>query len=166
MNALTLAPNPIAPLYDYWARVLNMEKSTVSMETPDTTPMRYLGQVELATVRVRPRPLWLTEPTRSGMPHEAALRLAIWQERGVLNYKSGWRLAKDLQEFYWPYAHSAREPWRGLDLLRAIDLTSNEHGVEVWIDAEPSADGPNHYRRIRLHKRLAELAAAQLGSTP
>jgi hypothetical protein len=164
MNAPILAPNPIAPLYDYWQRFLNMDKSEVSMETPDTTPMRFLRQIEHATLRIRPRPLWLMEPTRTGMPHEAALRFTIWQERGVLAGKSGWTVARELQSFYWPYSHSAREPWRGLDLLRAIDLTADEHGVEIWVDAEPSADAPNHHRRMRLHERIAELALEQIGA--
>jgi hypothetical protein len=163
MNASTLTDSPIQPLYDYWSKALDMNKSKVETEGPDTTPMRCLRQVEHATIKVRPRPLWLTEPTRSGMPHEAALRLAIWQERGVLQHKSGWQIARELQDFYWPYSHSARQPWRGLDLLRAIDLTSAEHGVEVWIDAEPSGASPDHFRRMRLRGRLAELASEDIG---
>jgi hypothetical protein len=47
---------------------------------------------------------------------------------------SGWRVGTELQYLFYPQCRSHRNPpLRGLEILRAIDATSGEHGVRVTV---------------------------------
>ncbi|MBF4604712.1 hypothetical protein [Curtobacterium sp. VKM Ac-2884] len=92
---------------------------------------------------------------RRGVVLDAALRVAVWDDRGVLPYMSGWTIARSLQSLYYPRSWNALVPVRGLDLLVAIDCTSDLHGISVTLDAEPT-DG-RHHRSMRLRDRFVEL---------
>jgi hypothetical protein len=72
--------------------------------------------------------------THSGIVVEAAIRLAIWSARGSLEHRGGWSLGRSLQNVFFPRAVRASEPWRGLELLRAIDATRDVHGVSMTVD--------------------------------
>lgn len=90
-----------------------------------------------------------------GIVLDAALRIAVWAERGQLSYMSGWTVARSLQSLYYPRSWNAKVPTRGLDLLVAVDASEEHHGVSVTLDAEPT-DGL-HHRTMRLRDRFIEL---------
>jgi len=110
--------------------------------------------VELATIRLSADLVSERLPHR-GVVFDAATRIGVWADRGQLPYLSGWSIAKTLQSLYYPRSWNAKVPIRGLDLLVAVDCSSDLHGVSIMLDAEPT-DGL-HHRPMRLRNRWVEL---------
>lgn len=160
MNINTLPDRPIDALADYWEHALDREFHEVDVLPPAKTPMRLLNHIELATLQAVVVPRSGTPPTFSTLG-ESGIRLAIFHERNLLQYMSADHLARTLQFVFWPHARLAQRPWRGLDLLRLIDEHSEETGVQFWLSAEPTTEAANHFRRMRLSDRIAELAEAR-----
>jgi hypothetical protein len=64
-------------------------------------------------------------------------------------------MARELQDYFFPYASGAIRPWRGWELLGAIDATAElHHGVKIVLDA-PTDAADDHFETIRLSKRLS-----------
>ncbi|WIB33920.1 hypothetical protein [Curtobacterium sp. MCSS17_005] len=149
-----LPERPLDALHALW----NWKRSWLNLDpvptAPGDSPMRHLSRVELATMRLR-ADLSAERVPCQGIVFDAAMRIAVWADRGVLPYMSGWTVAKSLQSLYYPQSWNAKVPVRGLDLLVAVDCTSDMHGVSVTLDAEPT-DGL-HHRPMRLRNRWVEL---------
>lgn len=157
MNASTLRPAlsaPLAPPIDpYWTAIPASSPTRFKVLPPSETPMRHLNPVELATIRVSvPTPATIAF-TEYGDPIEAAMRIAVWHERGI--HLSGWQLAQGLAVFFYPHT-TGRPTWKGWELLRAVDATSEVHGVVVTLDAL-ALDGSGYRRGVRLRDRAAEV---------
>lgn len=161
MNQATLSLRraPSAALGDYFEHAQERRLVPDSMLSPRDSPMRQLSSGELATIRVASPLASQIVTNRYGTAIEAAIRIAIWEERGL--HLSGRAMADALQWFFSPRSHGAGQPWRGWELLRAVDLTSQHHGVAVYLDAELPSNDPNSRRRIRLHDRLTESGRAR-----
>ncbi|MFJ8893559.1 hypothetical protein ACIRCZ_03140 [Leifsonia sp. NPDC102414] len=129
-------------------------RERIRLPEPRACPTRFLSPVERATVQV-------TFDSDHTFPNnvlgEAAIRLWILELRGLLPHLSGHYVAQSLQYVFYgshPSGHRlARRGWVMLGALDAADI-----GVEVWISAEPTDDAPRHFRRMRMHTRLAELS--------
>ncbi|MBF4512276.1 hypothetical protein ITJ66_07210 [Plantibacter sp. VKM Ac-2885] len=145
---------PLAPPIDpYWQAVPAASLNRFEILPPSETPMRKLNPVELATIRVSaPTPATITF-TEYGEPIEAAMRIAVWHDRGI--HLSGWQLAQGLAVFFYPHT-AGRTSWKGWELLRAVDATSELHGVVVTLDAL-ALDGSGYRRGVRLRDRTSEV---------
>lgn len=138
------APTPPPYPLSHPAVARSFDKTTV-LYPPGKTPMRRLSPAERASLLIvwDPDDPFVNEDT---IPIQAALRLRIYTWRaGTASILSGSYLMRELQEVFWSRGRGIKYPWRGYDLLRAIDATSEEHGVRVYIDAQ------------RLTARLREL---------
>jgi hypothetical protein len=148
----------VAALWRLWPAPVDSVRIEVEPFTLGTAAVQQLTQVERATVRIVAPPVESITVAERGVPIEAAIRLAIWHERNPL--LSGNQLARNLQTFFHPYAHAARIPWRGWDLLWQIDFHSELHSVELWL----SSDDPTafrKYRKVRLCERISEITTAR-----
>lgn len=124
------------------------------------TPMRLLTGVELATIRFRsvagtPQDTWPNGANE--VATDTAARILAYIERGLLPGLSGWDIADRLQGAFIHNGLRPRVPWRGMDILRNLDAAALDVGVAVWLSAEPAADDPHHFRKMRLSERLSEL---------
>lgn len=124
------------------------------------TPMRWLSPVELATIRFKrvletPQESWPNGADE--VTADAAARILSHFERGLLPGLSGWNVADRLQGAMCQNGQRPKEPWRGMDILRKVDEAALQVGVAVWLAAEPVADAPRHFRKMRLSERLSEL---------
>lgn len=140
------------PLPDYFGRAAQMPYEEVHLPEPSESPTRYLSPIERATVKVQ-----LVGPLPSGRSilAEAALRMALFESRGVLEHMSGHYLAQTLHyTFFSVHPVAVRQARKGWVLLAALDAANL--GVEVWTSAEPLSPF-GAFRRIRLHERLSEL---------
>jgi hypothetical protein len=126
--------------------------------------MRRLTQVEFATLSINVAATADLAPPFSILC-ESAVRLGIWEERGLLQYFSGEFVARCLQDVFWPHSRNARRPWRGYELLRFLDANADRCGVEVWISGAPIDDAPDRFRRMRLTARLEELEGVGIVNT-
>ncbi|WP_157439090.1 hypothetical protein [Agreia sp. Leaf244] len=151
LTSTILPAAPLSALYDYWATTLHEEPISFAMAAPARSLARRLTEVERATTRLIAPPAVELVTHGRGVPIEAALRLVIWRDRG--ERLSGDYMACELQDFFYPYARGAVRPWRGWELLRAIDATTEHHGVQIVLDA-PS--GGDHFETVRLSDRLSE----------
>lgn len=127
------------------------------------TPMRLLTGVELATIRFRsvagtPQDTWPNGANE--VATDAAARVLNFFERGLLPGLSGWDIAGRMQGAMVQNGRRPKEPWRGMDILRVLDKAALDVGVAVWLSAEPAADDPHHFRKMRLSERLSELGWA------
>lgn len=110
-----------------------VDPAKLSTLDPRHSPIRHLSRTELATIRV-------TVPDPSSIPEDdggvcaVAHRLASWGARGALSGRSGWSIAASLQELVWVRSHGWQKPLRGLELLRLLDATSDQHGVTITVD--------------------------------
>lgn len=154
MTSNILTPGPLEALHALWGWDGSWPKLDSIAAAPDDSPMQRLSGVELATIRLNADLASERLPHR-GVVFDAAMRIAVWAERGQLPYLSGWSAAKTLQSLYYPLSWNARVPIRGLDLLVAVDCSSDLHGVSITLDAEPT-DGL-HHRPMRLRNRWVEL---------
>lgn len=155
MNSSTLTLELASPLADWHESNIDNTPSPVSMLEPADTPMRLLSPVELATLRVQAAMLPDLTPPYSILG-EAAVRLRVYASRGVLEHFSGDYIARCLQAQFWVHSHHSRRPWRGFEMLRTLDLHSEQTGVEVHVCGEPLQRWGS-FRRLRLHERIAEL---------
>lgn len=156
MNTLSLPFSPIQVLFAHWERALEGSAEPEWKPDPVNTPMRLLSPVEFASLRVRLRcDAQDLQPTSHGPVTDAALRVGLWEAMG--KRFSGYKLAQELQHFFSSRGLVALEPWRGWDMLRAIDATADLHGVELWLDAEAIEPDWNRFREMRLSERLAEV---------
>jgi hypothetical protein len=136
-----------------WAdRAPGIEIALSNSATPHRTAMRLLRPVELATMRITaPDPETIT--TTLSTINEAAVRLAIWSQRGDLERCSPEKIARNLQSFFFIHSHQAFRPWRGYELLLQIDRTAINHGVRVWVDSPPTRTA-RHFQTLRLSERI------------
>lgn len=156
MNTTMLTPSANTALERYWEDYLTLPQSDAALCPPAAAGVRLIRPAELETARVD-TPLARTMRVQAtGLPHEAAVRMAIWNARGELARMDGWDVATRLQDQFFPHSHRASIPWRGMDLLRAVDLTSSEHGATVTL-AVPSASAGARPRRMRLAERVEQL---------
>jgi hypothetical protein len=160
MNTTTLAAGANTALERYWEDFFTLPRSKVELYAPADAAVRLIHPGELETATVVTPAAQTMRVRATGEPHEAAVRLAIWNARGELVSMDGWDVAARLQDQFFPLAHRAVIPWRGMDLLRAVDLTSDDHGVTVTLATSPatSSDDP---RPVRLADRVAQASAAQ-----
>lgn len=126
----------------------------------NATPMRRLSPVELATIRFKrvletPQESWPNGADE--VTADAAARILSHFERGLLPGLSGWNVADRLQGAMCQNGRRPKMPWRGMDILRKVDAAALDVGVAVWLAAEPVADAPRHFRKMRLSERLSEL---------
>jgi len=128
-----LPREPLAALYRYWQKGSKLPESTVELLPLDRSPVRLLSNVELATIRVHAPRAEDLDVKQHGVPFQAAIRLAVFESRGGLRYWSGWRVASELQHVFHRYARLDRPPFRGFEILRAVDATSRSHGVHVTV---------------------------------
>lgn len=150
----TLNPTSEATLPDLWEQIRALKP--VKLTPVSESPTRLLSAVERATIRVR-----IEESTDFLAEHsilgEAALRLAIFQRRGILPHASGQFLAESLQRVLGnAHPRALRRAHEGWEILYALD--GAELGVEVYTSAEPLPGSRNH-RQMRLRKRCLELLA-------
>lgn len=158
MNTLSLPFSPTSVLSEHHERVLEGVIEPAWKPDPVGTPMRRLSPVEYASLRVRlRRDVAELRPETHGLVTDAALRIALWEVMG--KRFSGYRLAQELQHHFFSRGTVPREPWRGWDLLAAIDRSADLHGVELVLQAEPVEPEPTRFRTMRLSERLAELSA-------
>jgi len=129
-------------LPDYWAEIADLPRTEVQLFGPRDTPTRKMTAVERATVRVTLDDGWT--PGKS-IVHEAALRMTIWDERGLLDYMSGQYIAHELQRVFW-YPHPSSRAHRGWDLMRAVDAA--DVGVEITFSTLTHSS--DRYERVRL----------------
>lgn len=112
-----------------------------------------LSSVERATVRLHCPTPEDYNPSAYGLTIDASAMLTMWAHAGTR--MSGWELASDLQQFYFPRSGRARSPWRGWALLAAVDETAAHHGVTVSC---ATLVGDTYQRA-----RLAQVLAARTG---
>ncbi|MWV57433.1 hypothetical protein [Rathayibacter sp. VKM Ac-2754] len=156
MNTLSLPFSPTQVLFGHWERALEGSVEPEWKPDPVSTPMRLLSPVEFASLRVQlRRNAEDLRPDTHGPVTDAALRIALWEVMG--KRFSGYRLAQELQHFHFPHVPESREPWRGWDMLAAIDATADLHGVELVLNAEPAEPAWTRFREMRLSERLAEV---------
>jgi hypothetical protein len=152
MSTSTILPvPPLSRLYDYWSTTLHERPIDFAMAPPARSLARRLSEVERATTRLIAPPAMELVTHGRGIPIEAALRLVIWRDRG--ERQSGDSMARELQDFFYPYASGAVRPWRGWELLRAIDATTEHHGVQIVLDSPTDASG-ERFQTVRLAERL------------
>ncbi len=114
-----------------------------------------LTQIEIATIRCVVPKLADVPPGFSRLSRAAAF-LAAWEGRGVLQYMSGYHVARELTGALFSL-HPFRGTRRGLEVL--ADLDAANLGVEVWCSTlRPDRPGLDRYVRVRLSERLHELA--------
>lgn len=154
MTSNILAPGSLEALHALWGWDRSWPSLDSSSAAPADSPMQRLSRVELATIRLNADLASERLPHR-GVVFDAAMRIAVWADRGQLPYLSGWSVAKTLQSLYFPRSANSKVPIRGLDLLVAVDCSSDLHGVSITLDAEPT-DGL-HHRPMRLRNRWVEL---------
>jgi hypothetical protein len=144
-------------MFDHWERAAKGNAEPEWIPDPIDTPMRKLTMVEFASIQVvLRRGVADLKPDSHGPVTDAALRVALWEVMG--KRFSGYRLAQELQHFYHSIGRVAKEPWRGWDMLAAIDSTADLHGVELWVTAVPLEPNWTRYRPMRLSQRLSEVS--------
>lgn len=114
---------------------------------PAKTPMRRLSATERATLA----PEWDEGAPFSAaltIPVEAAGRIILRAHVSGASALRGSALAFELQDLFYPGVRP-RYPWRGMELLRLVDATADQHGVRVYVGTD---HGP-----MRLTDRLGEL---------
>ncbi|MBD8583449.1 hypothetical protein IFT90_02620 [Frigoribacterium sp. CFBP 8766] len=161
MNTTILRPSGNTALERYWEDYSTLPESGAVLYPPAATAVRFVRLVELETALVDTPLAHTMRVQATGLPHEAAVRMAIWNARGELASMDGWDVAARLQDQFFPHSHRASLPWRGMDLLRAVDLTSSEHGATVTVAAPPATSG-DRPQLMRLADRVAQLTAAHL----
>lgn len=142
-------------LPEFWEMEAATRQTPIAWPTELATNVLKLTPTEAATCRVVTPPTSETVVGR-GEVSEAAYRLALFAERGVLPWASAHYLAQQLQPHLsgW-HPRSFRYARRGWQML----ATLAELGwIEITISAEPTADDPLHFRRMPLTDRLRELA--------
>ena len=154
MTSNILPERPLDALHALWNWKRSWPNLDPAPSAPSDSPLRHLSRVELATMRLR-ADLSAERVPCQGIVFDAAMRIAVWADRGVLPYMSGWTVAHELQSLYYPRSFAMKMPVRGLDLLVAVDASHEHHGVSVTLDAEP-IDG-RHHRPMRLRDRFIEL---------
>jgi hypothetical protein len=159
MNTTTLTPSTNTALERYWEDYSTLPQSSTVLYPPAATAVRFIRLVELETARVDTPLAHTMRVQATGLPHEAAVRMAIWNARGELASMDGWDVAARLQDQFFPHSHRASLPWRGMDLLRAVDLTGGEHGVTVTLVVPPATAGDKP-QRMRLADRVAQVTAS------
>jgi hypothetical protein len=63
-------------------------------------------------------------------------------------------MAREMNDLTFPASSGAIEPWRGWELLRVIDATTEHHGVQIVLDSPTDASG-ERFETVRLSDRLA-----------
>lgn len=148
---------PLAPITKFWHDRANLPfEPRPPLASPRDTLTRKFSQVERATVRVV-APATTEVPLENGMLAEAAFRLSLLQDRGILQHASGHWVAATLSHLFWG-EHPSKRADRGWELLRVLDV---QNYVRVTLSAEPNADDPWHFRTMRMHRRVTELTAEQ-----
>jgi hypothetical protein len=156
MSTSTILPEPpLSRLYDYWSDTLREQEIHFAIAPPARSLARRLSDVERATTRLVAPPAVELQTHGRGIPIEAAIRLVIWRDRG--ERLSGESMARELQDMYFKYARGAVRPWRGWELLGAVDMTSEHHGVQIVLDS-PTEAGGERFETVRLSDRLARLS--------
>ncbi|QEO15612.1 hypothetical protein FLP10_15130 [Agromyces intestinalis] len=153
MNDYLNVPGTI-PAYFARADVRKMEE--VQLDYSHGSPVRRLSMLERATARVSARSV-LDCPQGYSLLHEAALRLAVFESRHILEHASASWVARTLQSVL-GNAHpvALRNAWQGWAILAALDRA--DLGVEVWLSREPD-DPFGPWTRVRLSARCDELGA-------
>jgi hypothetical protein len=161
-NVLNDTPNAVAgngkvTLQDVLEMLHTVPWERVILPEPRICQTRFLSQVERASIKVI-SPSLANVVLRPSILGQAAARLAALQDRGVLEYLSGHFVATHLHyAFFSTHPRALRKARRGWSLLAAVDRANT--GIQVWTSAEPLPDDPGqHFRRMRLHERLDELA--------
>lgn len=160
MNTSTLTDGPLAALYEYWATARPDGDAPAALP-PHLSPVRSLTDLEIASLRVDMPSDGPRVPEGLSMVSEAALRVGLLALEGPTAARSGWSLAAELQEHFYPHSRGARRPLRGLELLRLVDLTTEEHGVSI------SFAGREYIALSSMSRQLPNpTEARQRGSTP
>jgi hypothetical protein len=153
-------PAPSAPINDlpsFWAAMAQAPQAELHPLPSDRAQLvSRLTTMEVATLRCHVPSLADVPPGFSTLSRAAAF-LAMWESRGVLQYMSGYYLARELTGAMFTL-HPFRGTRRGLQIL--ADLDAADFGVEVYCSTlRPRPPGLDRYIRIRLADRLDELAA-------
>lgn len=150
---MSLNTTASGPLPNFWERAAALPYEQVKLPPPRHCLTRHLSPIERATVKCS-APLPDDVQIGNSILHEAALRLAIFQKREILQYMSGSYIADAFQRVFWK-EHPSRHARRGWSLLAELDRA--DIGVEVWISGEPLEDPYQPFRRMRLSERITEL---------
>lgn len=133
MNELSLTSGPLLALYAYWATA-RPDTNPAEAMPPNVSPVRHLTDLQIASLRVEVPLDGPRIPTGLSLVSEAAMRVAVLALEGPTAARSGWSLACELQQHFYAYSRQARRPLRGLELLRLVDLSRDEHGVGITVD--------------------------------
>lgn len=123
-------------------------------------PVRRLTATERATARFVID--WDTLPPEDAqmtVAGNAAIRLRAHSTRGRLMGRSARALAAELWDVFCGTGPTPKYPWRGWEVLCAMDAAADIYGVAVWLDTAPLPGDSVSYRRVRLSQRMKELGA-------
>jgi hypothetical protein len=147
----------ISDLPSFWSAMAHSAQTEVQLPSDRARLVSRLTQMEVATIRVHVPPLAEVPPGYSTLSRAAAF-LAAWDGRGVLQYMSGYYLARELSGAMFSL-NPFRSARRGLEVL--ADLDSADLGVDVYLSTlRPDPPRIDRYARVRLSRRLGELEAA------
>lgn len=156
-------PTLIDPLAAYWEQAEHQPMQEVHLDYSRRSPVRRLSMLERATARVSARSI-LDCSQGFSLLHEAALRLAIFESRHILQHASASWVARTLQSVL-GNAHpvALKSAWQGWSILAALDQA--DLGVEVWLSREPD-DPFGPWTRVRLGARCEELTLSTEAQRP
>jgi hypothetical protein len=156
MSSIT-KPAPSATISDlpsFWSAMANTKQPTLQLPSDWARLVTRLTQMEVATLRCFVPDLADVPPGYSTLSRAAAF-LAMWNQRGILRYMSGYYLARELTGAMFTL-NPFRGTRRGLQVL--ADLDAADIGVEIYLSTlRPDPPGLDRYERIRLADRLDEL---------
>jgi hypothetical protein len=93
MNTTMITPSANTALERYWEDYFTLPQSDAVLYPPAAAGVRLIRPAELETARAD-TPLARTMRVQAtGLPHEAAVRMAIWNARGELTRMDGWDVA-------------------------------------------------------------------------
>ncbi len=149
---------PIRDLPSFWASMANTDQRTLQpLPSERARLVSKLTPMEIATIRCQVPPLHELSADYSTLSRAAAF-LSAWDQRGSLEYMSGYYLARELTGAMFTL-HPMRGTRRGLQMLADLDAAP---GLGVWVSCStlrPDPRGLDRYVRVRLSDRLVELEA-------
>lgn len=147
----------INDLPSFWGAMANAPQTKLQpMPSDRARIVNRLTPMEVATIRCVVPSLASVHPGFSRLSRAAAF-LAAWEGRGILQYMSGYYVARELTGALFTM-HPFRGHRRGLEVL--ADLDAANFGVEVWCSTlRPGPRGLDRYERVRLASLLDQKCA-------
>jgi hypothetical protein len=150
------AVEAVSDLPSFWSAMAHTPQTELQLPSDRARQVSRLTEMEVATIRCSVPDIADVPPGYSTLSRAAAF-LAMWDQRGILRYMSGYYLARELTGAMFTL-HPFRGTRRGLQIL--ADLDAADLGVEIRCSTlRPDPPGLDRYIRIRLSDRLGELEA-------